>query len=627
MAPLEPIDRNINPDWPTLAEVVRTVAGNWDDGATTEEEVDEDGDLEGAFELPGRPVSLRNEHLVEDREVFDDTEVETLRVQRRAHRFYQTGTHAGSWSRINSWRQPFDFIGKRGMREDFGRGRRSSRDLNIRPIDYWRKFITDDMLDAIVVATKRRVQERIAGGATSWYAKRFGVENWPPRAFTSQQKKPMTRVRLEQWLSIVYGLGASYKRGISSAFSSSWLMGVPWVSKVMSCTEFKRIKSNLSCEVRNIDKVYPGGVGSNRDIAKIGVFLEMFRERCRQVYQPGEHLSYDEQVAKTDSRYTTLRQILTHKKYNGIQIYSVCEAGSGYLVTFATKFGDATRAREDAMMSLLADVQGRWHRVYADNLFINLRVLRDARDISVYLCGTARTNFGFPRPISKDVVKDLSKGEYTWRMSDDGITAILWHDTVPTQFLSNFHNPEDESSVFRRTKGQRERQARSAPQVAVDYNKYMGGVDQLDSLRGTASCNIMSMKWWHALFWWILDMAMVNAHHVYSVEEEKVGRTPMNRFDFIQSVVEELKHDGEHHGEETVENAPVYRKRASLDAGTRCSGLDPITVDRRARCKNCWSRKHVECKVFTACGACGSHLCVDCMTEWHTTRINDSYNL
>ena len=41
MAPLQPIDRNISPDWPTLAEVVRTVAGNWDDGATTEEEVDE----------------------------------------------------------------------------------------------------------------------------------------------------------------------------------------------------------------------------------------------------------------------------------------------------------------------------------------------------------------------------------------------------------------------------------------------------------------------------------------------------------------------------------------------------------------------------------------------------------
>ena len=73
MAPLEPIDRNINPDWPTLTEVARTGAGNWDDGATTEEEVDEDGDLEGAFELPGRPVSLRNEYHVADREVFDVT--------------------------------------------------------------------------------------------------------------------------------------------------------------------------------------------------------------------------------------------------------------------------------------------------------------------------------------------------------------------------------------------------------------------------------------------------------------------------------------------------------------------------------------------------------------------------
>ena len=75
------------------------------------------------------------------------------------------------------------------------------------------------------------------------------------------------------------------------------------------------------------------------------------------------------------------------------------------------------------------------------------------REIFLYIYVALRATFGFPRPISKDVVKDLSKGEYTWRMSDDGITAILWHDTVPTQFLSNFHNPEDESSVFRRTKG------------------------------------------------------------------------------------------------------------------------------------------------------------------------------
>lgn len=70
------------------------------------------------------------------------------------HRFDQTGMHAATWTRIISWRQLFDFIGERGMREDVGRGRRSSRDLNIRSIDYWRKFITHDMLDAIVIATE-----------------------------------------------------------------------------------------------------------------------------------------------------------------------------------------------------------------------------------------------------------------------------------------------------------------------------------------------------------------------------------------------------------------------------------------------------------------------------------------
>ena len=78
-------------------------------------------------------------------------------------------------------------------------------------------------------------------------------------------------------------------------------------------------------------------------------------------------------------------------------------------------------------------------------------------------------------------------------------------------------------------------------------------------------------------------------------------------------------------GKETVENAPVYRKRASLDAGNEMLGArSDYCGSTRRDAKTVGDVKHVECKVFTACGACGSHLCVDCMTEWHATRIDDS---
>lgn len=59
---------------------------------------------------------------------------------------------------------------------------------------------------------------------------------------------------------------------------------------------------------------------------------------------------------------------------------------------------------------------------------------------------------------------------------------------------------------------------------------------------------------------------MVNVHYVYSVQESRSA--PWNHFYFIQSVVEELKHDGVHYAEDAVENALVYRKRASLGIGS-----------------------------------------------------------
>jgi len=105
----------------------------------------------------------------------------------------------------------------------------------------------------------------------------------------------------------------------------------------MSFGKFQRLKNSLSVDIpreRNVEHVDPI---SNSGVSKIGVLMEKFKKRCLNVYQPKAELSYDEQVAKTNTRFSKLQQRLRHKKYNGIQIYSLREAGSGYLVTFVTR--------------------------------------------------------------------------------------------------------------------------------------------------------------------------------------------------------------------------------------------------------------------------------------------------
>ena len=82
-----------------------------------------------------------------------------------------------------------------------------------------------------------------------------------------------------------------------------------------------------------------------------------------------------------------------------------------------------------------------------------------------------------------------------WLMTQDGICAVAWRDSQVAQFMSNWHDPRDESTVLRRESGNAGRRRMSAPKLAADYNLYMGGVDRLDSLRGSCTCAVKSKKW------------------------------------------------------------------------------------------------------------------------------------
>ena len=55
-------------------------------------------------------------------------------------------------------------------------------------------------------------------------------------------------------------------------------------------------------------------------------------------------------------------------------------------------------------------------------------------------------------------------------------------DTKVVNFLSNFHDPSQETSVSRKNKDGSTTVV-SAPTVAGDYRKFMGGVNKADMLK------------------------------------------------------------------------------------------------------------------------------------------------
>ena len=91
------------------------------------------------------------------------------------------------------------------------------------------------------------------------------------------------------------------------------------------------------------------------------------------------------------------------------------------------------------------------------------------------------------------------------------MVAIHWLDTKGVLFLSTSANPVQRYGLqVRRNSGG---QSRSIPSslVQVEYSKYMHSVDTQDQLRGSYSTQIFTKRWWHRVYFFLLDTALTNA--------------------------------------------------------------------------------------------------------------------
>ena len=63
------------------------------------------------------------------------------------------------------------------------------------------------------------------------------------------------------------------------------------------------------------------------------------------------------------------------------------------------------------------------------------------------------------------------------------------------------------------------------PHADKEYNNSMGVVDMADAKHKTYSCSRHSKKWWHRLFYFLLDICIVNGHVLQSESPHQFNLT------------------------------------------------------------------------------------------------------
>lgn len=147
--------------------------------------------------------------------------------------------------------------------------------------------------------------------------------------------------------------------------------------------------------------------------------------------------------------------------------------------------------------------------------------------------------------------------------------------------------------------------------VIKHYNSKMGGVDHADMLCALYGHDRQLKKWWHRLFFGMMDITLVNSVKVYCELVKKISL-----LDFTISIVGELL------AHKSVSKKSVHRQQVvALDAAlaNRRSHCTQFS-DKRGRCPECAKNKR-ESRPFSYCSFCKVHISCNstynCFASYH----------
>lgn len=442
--------------------------------------------------------------------------------------------------------------------------------------------------------------------------------------YAQQQGKPYTPTTLEEMRSF---LGLNLLMGIkrSPSYRDYWSTAPdlhdPFISKVMPVNRFGWLLSHLHL---NDNILQPARDHPNFDkLYKVRPLLTELSKTFAENYLPTELLAIDESMIKFKGR-SSLKQYMPKKPVKrGYKVWMLC-ASSGYNLKFDIYTGKSENGVQkelgaQVVRKLCHDLVGQQHRVFFDNYFTSYNLLKDLLHDGIYACGTVNSSRKNLPCLQAD--KSMKRGDTDWSVSDDGLCCLKWKDKRTVYLLTNFHDPSNEVEVDRKNKDGTLSKV-SCPAALQDYNHNMNFVDKFDQRKGQYEIDRKSRKWWHRIFFHLLDCCVVNAFLIHC-ELEGVEHFTMK--DFRRSVTTSLTAEAQVCKRGTLSSAnntvQIKKSKPHVDTAIRLthSKHQPKRCTKR-RCGMC-STKSQPSRTTWMCETCNVPLCLrgnkDCFAAFH----------
>lgn len=481
-------------------------------------------------------------------------------------------------------------------------------------IDFFQLFFTMELMARICEYTNSYAWAAMADKC--YYGDRHGawIETTPQE--------------LNKLIALVLYCGLVNVSSFHRYWSTKTLYHGLWARSIMSRDRFKALMAVFHV-------VDPATEDENDKLRKVSSFIEHFKNKCKNLYQPFQQVAVDERMVKSKHR-SGIRQYIKNKPTKwGIKLWVLADSANGYTCDFDVYVGrragqepSANGLGYDTVMRLMTPLLNQGYHLYFDNFYTSVKLVKDLFLAGTPSTGTAAENRkGFPDSMKKgsEWAKKLDRGSMRWER--DGVClAQQWKDNRPVTILSSIENANDFIRVERNEKvdNQWTRREVRQPKAISNYNKYMNGVDRSDQLLSKSNALQKCMRWWKTLFFHMIDVAVINGYILFELHraanpDNEMLRRP-KKFsvgEFREELVRQLA------GLEDFCNPPMFGP-PKREPGTYDTVHLPQFTDKKRNCKVCYKTTNKELKVLSMCSApqCQVYLhCTadkNCFAIWHS---------
>ncbi|KAL7841086.1 hypothetical protein SRHO_G00247770 [Serrasalmus rhombeus] len=385
---------------------------------------------------------------------------------------------------------------------------------------------------------------------------------------------------LMAFISVIILRGVTKVPSLRDSWSAN--LANPRIIATMARNRFQDIMQHL-----RFDDMFTRSERAETDkFAAISDVWRSFVTNCIASYNPGRHITIDEQLFPSKTRCCFLQYIATKPDKFGIKFWVACDLKSKYICNVLPYLGkdpsrpNGERLSETVVMRLKEPFMDKGRTVTTDNFFTSLSLAQRLLSRKTTILSTVNKS----RQEIPQSARQMDRTEFTTQVfSTTGATLTVYAPKRKkvVYILSSMHSVVETEDTTKRK-----------PNTVTQYNNTKCGVDVMDQMR-EYSVRAGTRRWPVAVFYNMIDMAALNAHVLYQactgVQERRV--------DFLVELAKEL---GDSH---------VSEKKARKEKLLRQQPSTP-SPGKRAKCQvnhrctnNCATVRCVDCYKYT-CGKC-----------------------